>query len=69
MAGDSATERLTALRRMLALFLAETGRHQLQEAKSNQKIRVSLAKVAERALENSRRKLAKRHLYRLRPTL
>ena len=29
---------------MLALFLAETGRHQLQEAKSNRKIRVSLAK-------------------------
>ena len=29
---------------MLALFLAETRRHQLQEAKSNRRIRVSLAK-------------------------
>jgi hypothetical protein len=37
---------------MLALFLAETGRHQLQEAKSNRKIRVSLAKRWEAPIPN-----------------
>src|SRR5215471_11118338 len=52
MAGDSVTERVTAPRRMLALLLAETERHQLQEAKSNRKIRVSLAKRWEAPIPN-----------------